>query len=327
VSSTSVRLAAALAAATAALAIAPPARARDGEEKVLDAPAPPTLPALAHKDLAYTLELTAASITTKGASPLASNDAYAWFLHNEVEVPLEPRVWYVGLAQDIADAAVPHVGRSYLLGNPEIWGRGVWSSVLGLSSGGAIGVVLPVPRDLDARESEVLKTLRTVRPWDAAYFDDLTLTVRPSFDIRHVVGRTIIQLREGLDWSVALRRTLGNASSACPATDEASCPVQGLTARTTLYVGYRAAETIGLGVELWEVYRLTADVPDDKRAAFAISPSIRFLFPRVQPALSVLLPIATPLRGDVQSYYALRLNVGFSFDLSRGGLSTEAKAR
>ena len=101
----------------------------------------------------------------------------------------------------------------------------------------------------------------------------------------------------------------------------------GLTARTTLYLGYRALETIGVGLEVWEVYQLTADVPDDERAAFAISPSIRFLFPRVQPALSLLLPIATPLRGDVESYYAVRLQVGFDFDLTRGGLGTTTAGR
>lgn len=313
--------------ALATLAASPLASARDGDDKVLDAPAPPTLPALAHKDLTYTFELTAASITAKGASPLAPTDAYAWFIHNELEAPLVPRRWYLGLAQDLADASVPHVGRSYLLGNPEIWGRGVWSSVLGLSSGATLGVVLPIPRNLDAEESVVLKTLRTVRPWDAAYFDDLTLTLRPSFDIRHIVGRTIVQLREGLDWSVALRRTLGSSSSECASASTSSCSLMGLTARTTLYVGYRALETLGVGLEVWEVYQLTADVPDDKRAALAISPSIRLLFPRVQPALSLLLPIATPLRGDVQSYYALRLNVGFDFDLTKGGLSTKTAGR
>jgi hypothetical protein len=33
----------------------------------------------------------------------------------------------------------------------------------------------------------------------------------------------------------------------------------------------------------------------------------------------VLLPIATPLRGDVASYYAARINIGFSFP--KGGAS------
>jgi hypothetical protein len=193
------------------------------------------------------------------------------------------------------------VGRSILIGSPEIWGRGVWSSVRGLSSGGGFGVVVPVPRALSREEGEVLRTARVVRPWDASHFTDLTLTLRPWFDMRHITGPFIFQLRQGIDWSLNVREL---------------DPGEGrtnITARATFYFGYRAAEPVGLGLELWEVYQLTGGLLDEKRATFAISPSVRFILPRVQPALSVLLPIATPLRGDVASYYAARLNVGFTF--------------
>jgi hypothetical protein len=271
------------------------------EAAVFDAPAPPTLPALTHRDLTLTFETTAAVI--KPEPPSSGGSAYSWSSHVEVEMPIVPRKWFVGAAHDVASAAVPGVERKILLGNPEIWGRGVWSSVRGLASGGGLGVVLPVPRDLTPAEQQVLETARTVRPWDAAYFTDLTLIVRPWFDIRHVTGPFIFQLRQGIDWSIVLR-ALENGE---PRTD--------ITARATFYFGVRVAEPVGLGLELWEVYQLNADprVADDERAAFAISPSVRFILPRVQPALSVLLPIATPLRGEVASYYAARLNVGFSF--------------
>lgn len=266
-----------------------------------DAPAPPTLPALTRRDLTFTFETTAAVIRPE--APRAGGDAYAWQSHAELEMPVVPRAWFVGAAHDVAVAAVPGVGRTFLLGNPEIWARGIWYSVRGLASGGGLGVVAPMPRDLSAPEQEVLKTARTVRPWDAGYFTDTTLIVRPWFDIRHVTGPFIFQLRQGLDWSVVLRGLTEDE----PRTD--------LAARATFYFGLRVTESIGLGLELWEVYQLTADprVADDERAAFAVSPSIRFILPRVQPALSVLLPIATPLRGEVASYYAARLNVGISF--------------
>jgi hypothetical protein len=292
----------------AAAVLAAPAMAR--ADDATEAPAPPTLPSLTHKHLVYDFELTAASIQTKGEGLLASGNAYAWFTHHQLEAPLKPRAWYVGVAQDIAAASVPGVGSAYVLGNPELWGRGIWSSVLGLSSGGTLGIVLPVPRDLNAEDAVVLKTIRTVRPWDVAYFNDLTLTFRPSFDIRHVVGGLVFQLRQGLDWSIALRRTLAN-DAGCAAGR--GCSLHDLTARTTFYVGYRASERIGFGLEIWEVYQLTAEIPDDKRAALAVSPSIRLMFPHVQPALSLLMPIATPLRGDVESYFALRLDVRFDF--------------
>jgi hypothetical protein len=284
---------------------------------VLDAPAPPTLPALAHANLGYTFEYTAAFIEPNDPT---SSMAYAWFVHNELEQPLVSRKWYIGLANDVAAASVPGVGRSIVLGNPEIWGRGLWSSALGLSSGGGLGVVLPIPRSLDPYQVEVLRTVRVVRPWDVAYFNDLTLTFRPWLDIRYVTRRLIVQIRQGIDWSVVL----GDNPRFCgkpPCTEEGGDRRTDITARLTLYAGYRATRAVGLGLELWEVYQVTADLPDDKRAAFAISPSVRFILPYVQPAISVLFPIATPLRGDVASYYALRLNVGFTFNV--GGLADD----
>ena len=300
----------------AAFTSVPSARAEPDPGAVLDAPAPPTLPALAHANLSYTFEYTAAAIEPNES---ASGMAFAWFAHHELEQPIVSRKWYFGIAHDVASASVPGVGSSILLGNPEIFGRGLWSSILGFSSGGGLGVVLPVPRDLSRNELEVLSTVRVVRPWDVAYFNDLTLTFRPWLDIRYVTRRLLVQVRQGLDWSVLLARK--------PECDQASTTAcepmptsrrTDITARLTLYAGYRVTKEIGLGLELWEVYQVTADIPDDQRAAFAVSPSVRFILPHVQPALSALFPIATPLRGEVASYYALRLNVGFSFPA--GGL-------
>ena len=306
-------------AAIAAIGLAAvPAFAED-RQAVLDAPAPPTLPALAHPSLTYTFEYTAASIDPK--TLLSSGGrASAWFAHNEVEMPLRSRKWYLGAAHDIAAGAVPGVGHGLFFGNPEIWGRGLWSSLAGLSSGAGLGVVLPLPRSPSEVDSEVLQTLRVVRPWDASYFTDRVLTVRPWFDIRHIVGRFIFQLRQGLDVTVALRRlrqgerriprpgggTFINVETVEHRTD--------FVARATLYLGLRATKEIGLGLELWEVYQVSAALEDDKRASVTLSPSIRFMLGRVAPALSVLVPLTTPLRGEASSYYAARLNVAFDFD-------------
>jgi len=297
-----------------ALLLAAPCAAED--KAVLDAPAPPTLPALAHPSLTYTFELTIADILPTGRAS-AGNRAFALFSHNELEVPLKSRKWYVGAAHDLVAGAVPGVGSSRFLGNPELWARGLWSSVVGLSSGGGFGLVLPIPRDISETEAKVLSTARVVRPWDSAYFSDLTLTLRPWFDIRHVTGRFIFQFRQGLDVSFLLRK---------PKEGEA-LHIPDFTARATLYVGYRATRAVGLGLELWEVYQVTADIDDDKRASFAISPSVRLLLGRVAPALSVLLPITTPLRGEASTYYAARLNVGFDFDFGRSRRAKNAAAR
>lgn len=304
---------AALAAAAVAIAAAGPALAED-RGSALDAPAPPTLPALAHASLRYTFEFTGAGIdptrtgTATPALPLVDGArAYAWFLHNELEYPIVSRKWYVGGAHDVVTGAVPGVGHDLFLGSPELWTRALWSSLVGLSSGGGFGVVIPTPHTLEGGAGKIFQTVRVVRPWDAAYFTDVTLTLRPWLDVRHVVWRFIFQLRQGLDIAIVTRALKANERRA------------DYVARTTFYTGFRLARPIGVGLEIWEVYQITADVgkpgDDSKRAAIALSPSIRFMLGRVEPALSLLFPIATPLRGEASSYFAARFNVGFDFDL------------
>jgi hypothetical protein len=285
----------------AALALAAGAARADDRAAVLDAPAPPTLPALAHPTLTDTFEITIASIDPgKGAAR-----AYAWFLHDELEYPLVSRIWYVGAAHDVVAGAVPGVGHDFFLGAPELWTRAVWSSVIGLSSGGGLGVVLPAPRNLSSASTIIFDTVRVVRPWDAAYFTDQTVTLRPFVDVRDVVGRFILQLRQGLDVAIVARALH---------TDERRVDI---TARTTFYTGFRVTRAVGVGLEIWETYEITADIPDDRRAAFAVSPSVRLLLGRVEPAFSLLFPISTPLNGAAASYYAARFNVGFAFDAGR----------
>lgn len=281
----------------AALVAALPARAED-RRSALDAPAPPTLPSLAHPRLTNTFEITAASIDPGSGRGRAA----AFYLHDELEIPIVSRVFYVGAAHDIAVGAVPGVGRQAFFGAPEIWMRGLWSSVIGLSSGGGFGVVLPAPRRFTDDDREMFATMRVVRPWDAPVFNDLTVTLRPWIDVRHLVGPFILQLRQGMDIAVVARaRKPGERR-----TD--------ITARTAFYLGFRLSKPIGVGVELWEVYQISADLPDDRRAAFSVSPSVRLSLGRIEPALSLLFPLATPLRGEAASYFAARLSVGFELD-------------
>ncbi len=300
------RLFACASSASAVLFAASPSLA----EEAVDAPAPPTLPALTHRAPSASFELTLAQIRPADSSGIAApGSAYAWFTHMSLEAPFVARAWYAGIAEDVADAAVPHTASApaahgLVLGNPELWVRGTWSSDLGLASGGVLGVVLPIPRRLDESDATILRTVRAVRPWDLAYFEDFSLTFRPSFDIRHVRGPLMLQLRQGVDWSIALR-------------ERAARDDQALVGRTTFYVGYRLAPPIGVGLELWEVYALTESLRDDRRAALAVSPHVRFMLGRIQPALSLLAPISTPLRGDVESYYALRFNVSVALDSPR----------
>jgi hypothetical protein len=291
------------------LAASTASRAED-RTAVLDAPAPPTLPALAHPTLTDTFEITTAGIDPGGGK----GRAYAFFLHDELEYPLLSRIWYVGAAHDVVAGAVPGTGHDFFFGSPEIWTRGLWSSLAGLSAGGGLGVVVPVPHSLSQAGETVFETVRVVRPWDAAYFTDRVLTIRPWIDIRHVVWRFIFQLRQGLDVGIATR-----------ALDPYEHRAE-YVARTTFYTGFRLAKPIGVGLEVWEVYQISADLcrgktpcfDDDKRASFALSPSVRLILGRIEPAISLLFPITTPLRGEAASYWAARFNVGFDFDAGRG---------
>jgi hypothetical protein len=296
----------ALAAAAVTLALGGAARAQD-RTAILDAPAPPTLPALAHPTLNDTFEITVAGIDPGGGKAQAS----AFFLHDELEYPLISRKWYVGAAHDVAAGAVPGTGHDIFLGSPEIWTRGLWSSITGLSAGGGLGVVLPIPHGLSASAETIFQTVRVVRPWDAAYFTDRVLTLRPWIDIRHVVWRFVFQLRQGLDVQIAVRPL-------APYEERAE-----YVARTAFYVGFRLAKPIGIGLEAWEVYQISANLcgatpncfDDDRRAAFSVSPSVRLLLGRIEPAFSLLFPVSTPLRGEAASYWAARFNVGFDFDV------------
>jgi hypothetical protein len=308
---------AAVAALAAALTSAAGARADEPRPKLappddrtsaLDAPAPPTLPALAHPTLSDTFEITTASIDPGGGKGRAT----ALFLHDEIEYPLVSRQWYVGAAHDVVAAAVPGVGHDFFFGAPELWTRALWSSIVGLSSGGGFGVVIPVPHGLSPSAETIFEKVAVVRPWDAAYFTDRVLTLRPWVDIRHVVWRFTFQLRQGLDVGIAVR-------ALHPYENRAE-----YVSRTTFYTGFRLAKPIGIGLEVWEVYQISANLcgqapcfDDDKRAALSLSPSVRLLLGRIEPALSLLFPLSTPLRGAAASYFAARFNVGFDFDAGR----------
>jgi hypothetical protein len=254
-----------------------------------DAPAPPTLPDLTHRALAVSLDSTFASIHgNAGADGVDPGRSFGWNERIEAEQAVSIRRWYVGVSEQLALGKSN--GGDFLLvaSNPEMWGRALWASQAGLAYGGGLGVVLPgVPHG--ARGTEVAQTIRVVRPWDYVHFVNDDFIFRPFIDVRNIDGRVILQLRQGIDWD----RSNG-----------------ALTSRTTFYVGYRPSELFGLGLEAWEVYLIQAPLrKDDGRAAYAFSPSVRFMTRVLQPAVSVLVPIDRPLFDAVDSFWAVRLSV------------------
>jgi hypothetical protein len=295
------------------------AEARDADAR-LDVAGPPPTPGLSHRGVAFDLDYTIASAQPTDVTsyqPIADARAYAYAARLAIEAAVVKRRWFVGLAGEVAAASVPAGttpgtgGNAVIVGNPEVWARGLWSSRVGLSAGGGLGLVLPVPRSYSPLASEVVRAIRVVRPWDDPHFQNLTMTARPHLDIRHLVGPVVLQLRQGIDIALRLR------------TPTASENRFDFTALASLYAGVRPLAVLDLGIELSEAYQLTGDVSspsclppcDRHRVQFTLAPSVRLSWRRVSPSLSVLLPLSTPLRAEVASYYAARLHLGAHVDL------------
>ncbi len=306
---------AAFALASTAQAAPPDSDLSRAREAQLDVEGPPPLPGLSHRGVAIDFEYTVATAQPADVTsyqPIAGARAYAYAASLAAEAAVVRRRWFLGFANELVAASVPagttpgSGGSAAVVGNPEVWARGLWSSRVGLSAGGGLALVLPLPRKFPAIEGEVVRAIRVVRPWDDPHFEDLTLTARPFFDIRHVVGPVVLQLRQGVDIALRLR---------APVAPENRVDFAALA---SVYAGVRVVDPLVLGLELHEVYQLTEDVGtgsciapcDQHRVQFTLSPSIRLAWTRVTPTLSVLLPLTTPLRAEVASYQAARLHLG-----------------
>ena len=267
-----------------------------------DYPAPPSIPDLTHRALWVGLEQNLAWVTPHPDADGSTTRAFGSLTRLEGELTLVSRRWYVGLAEEMAFAKPPGGDSTrVLLGYPEIWTRAVWASRAGLSYGGGLSLVIPVfHRAPDSSAATVSEGVRVVRPWDFAAFADNTFTATPFLDARVVDGSVTFQLRQGLGFQDLVA--------------SAHLPSANLTSRTTLFLGYRPIDPIGLGLELWEVYFISADIPDYQRAVFAISPSIRLMTRALQPALSVIVPFERTLYDRVETYWAARLSVAAVID-------------
>lgn len=270
-----------------------------------DAFAPPSLPDLTHRGTWLNLESSLASIRPRaqdGAEP--RERARGWMLRGEAEAELIRRSWYAGAATELAygDSFNLGGGRGLLPGYPELWTRAVWASRAGLAYGGGVSVVLPIfKRTQDAEGGRIAESVRVVRPWTLATYAENTVTVRPYLDARVIDGTVTLQLRQAFDLQGLVA--------------EVKVPRAGVVSLTTLFLGYRPWETFGLGLELWEVYFLNAaNVPDERRAVFAISPAMRYIGRRWQPALSAIVPFERPLFDRASSYWALRASIGLVLD-------------
>ncbi|HEU4405098.1 MAG TPA: hypothetical protein VFS43_07385 [Polyangiaceae bacterium] len=270
-----------------------------------DAFAPPSLPDLTHRGAWFNLESSVASIRPRAQEGGAIRSrAGVWLLRGEAETELIRRTWYAGLATEAAygESFVKGEARGVVAGYPELWTRAVWASRAGLAYGGGVSVVLPVfKRTQGEAAGRIAEAVRVVRPWTFATYAENTITVRPYLDARVIDGPVTLQLRQAFDLQGLVA--------------EVEVPRAGVVSLTTLFFGYRPWKPIGIGLELWEVYFLNAsNIPDERRAVFAVSPALRYIGRRLQPAISAIVPFERPLFDRASSYWALRASIGLVLD-------------
>jgi hypothetical protein len=277
----------------------------DDSDQMPDAPAPPTLPDLTHRAVSLSVEATFASVQPRAdAGGEAPDRVGVWIGRLEAETVLSNRRWYLGMAQELARGQSSQAKDATVLGNPEVWGRALWASRAGLAYGGGLGIVPPlVPQEQREQDAPSARaSVRVVRPWDYPHFAGRVVTFRPFVDVRIIDGRFLLQLRQGVD---VVKK----------AVDDGSIPDTTMTSRTMFYMGYRPVDPLGLGLELSEVYFIKAPgVADDERAVFAVSPSLRWMSPVLQPAVSGIFPFDRPLFGAARDYWAVRLTFGMVLD-------------
>jgi hypothetical protein len=291
-----------------------------------DQTSPPSIPDLTHRKIWLGLETNFASIKPHDAITGPQPRAFGALIRLEAEGSIWRRHWYLGGAYETAYGRPPG-GKdgSVVYGYPEIWARGVWATRAGLAYGGGISMFLPLfQRSPSSAAASVTDAVRVVRPWDYPAFADNTVTAIPFVDARVIDGTVTLQLRQGFAFGGIVA--------------EARVPSNSIVSHTTLYLGYRPIDELGLGLEVWEVYFLSASrtgnaddcsattvtdrcIRDDQRGVFAASPSVRLLTRRFQPAFSLIFPMGHPLFDQVQSYWAARLTFGAILDaLPEGGV-------
>ncbi len=272
-------------------------------------PRPPSLPDLTHEAAEASFgQATAALLPKGGADPRTAH-----LLEADVEVPLS-RWLYVGGTWGAAGArGVADDSLRVVAAQPEAWAR-VVSQGLGshYTLGAGLGVLPPLFTYDGLDDATRLARGTTsalvgiVRPWDVVQYFDRRVTLRPWIDLRTSRRHLLAQLRGRLDFAFR---------TSAPPDDASGVPASAgdleLYASAALFLGWRPTKELSLGLEAWEAYLLRTSLPlaDRDRVTFALSPSVRFHFARLEPAISVLVPLGPPMLGVEDGYLALRVDV------------------
>ncbi|WP_394847216.1 hypothetical protein LZC95_07075 [Pendulispora brunnea] len=256
------------------------------------APRPPTLPELAHPDREATVELTSGAYYPRDTGVLRGH-VPIHVLRLAMEIPLHERAYFIGGTYEAAMGSPASPRAPFVLGgNTEIYGRAVWSTTTGLAFGAGLGLVLPTANfnvnSIDA--FSLASAAIALRPWDHVFFQSGTFALRPFVDVHDTVGPFIIQFREGLDWTFDVRENTGQRAFSL----------------ATLYVAIRPVSWVALGLEAYQLYIIDAPVADERRAFFAVSPTVRLMLKYVQPSIGMIRSVGAPFYPGTDSTTAMR---------------------
>ncbi len=272
--------------------------------KLAPLPRAASLPDLLHPWTELSFEQTTASLSPHGYSGQRTAILY----HLDLEIPVVRRFLWIGASYGLAAAQSPTESKRFVPGEPQVYARVVHVEPNDkYTLGAGLGIVAPLIKQDDHDDGQRLTQdtpsaiVAVLRPWDLASFLDRRVTLRPWFDVRIGRGNWIAQFRQGID--IAIR------SSAIGLADHAG--ETELLSISTVYLGWQPTRAIALGLEAWEVYFLSTHLPitDRDRTAFAIAPGFRFFHPRLEPGISLFLPVGSTILGAVDSYWGLRLDV------------------
>jgi hypothetical protein len=273
-------------------------------------PRAPTLPDLTHRAPELSGEHTIASVKVQGVDDRRLS---AHLFHFDFETPIIPGL-YGGSEWGFAGArGAGDSGAKLVPGQPQIFGRVVHTFMRERYAVGAgLGLLPPVFTydDQDERSrldaASAASLVSVVRPWDLSTFLDRRFTARPWIDLRVNWRKLVAQFRQGVDLNFRTGASRCVEGSVCDRAGDIQ-----LVSMTTFYVGWQPTREVALGVEAWEVFLLKTRLPvaDRDRSALALSPSVRFYYRWVEPAVSVLFPIGQPLLNAAESYFALRIDM------------------
>ncbi len=255
-----------------------------------EAPRPTIMSELTHPDGEVTVEQTSGVLNPRGYGDVGHVGVHVGRI--AVEQPVYSRLVFVGGSYEAAYGAPATATTPKIIGsNVELSGRTVWATRNGLAFGGGLGVMLPTAQfDRNSPVQNLANAATALRPWDYAFFREAYLGIRPSLDLRYIAGPVIIQAHEVFDVTF----------------DTENAADYDLDVVTAFYVAVRVRKELAVGAELAQLYRVSANISDERRSSVTVAPMMRFIFARFQPAISFITNIGGPFYDGANHVWAVK---------------------